>query len=384
MRLTKLAIWQFVLIFAASFLNLVECKSFFGIGRRIIHDELIVKDVLQARVVGVDKGPVVGFNYAIPEPITYIEITSEQNVLAEVNFSYQNDLVKGNIIAIDDDNITNTNDDFELFEVQISIYGFKEPSLNMNPSIFLNRDQQFQGILEPDSSSEFEYEIEGNEFEDAEVKNGSDETTAALDDDEEYFEDFGDADKVIEQGMHQKDDYLLYQTYQNSQTSTEEPSNHTVIFYYIDSNFITYVRFIIFDHTVDTASEDYNPPVAEYSHFSPNSLKAVITDSNTTNLFVQMLIYGYRPDDLPDDYTPFLISSYNTEMTASSSALERLKMLMIAKTQNSYENSGEINFETGERNEPSTNSTTTDASTRHHSNGFAVFNIIIIYFLTFF
>ncbi|XP_053946471.1 uncharacterized protein LOC128855527 isoform X3 [Anastrepha ludens] len=304
------------------------------------------------------------------------------NVLAEVNFSYQNDLVKGNIIAIDDDNTTNTNDDFELFEVQISIYGFKEPLPNINPSIFLNRDQQFQGILEPDSSSEFEYEIEGNEFEDAEVKNGSDESTTALDDDVEYFEDFGEADKVIEQGMHQKDDYLLYQTYQNSQTSTEEPSNHTVIFYYIDSNFITYVRFIIFDHTVDTASEDYNPPVAEYSHFSPNSLKAVITDSNTTNLFVQMLIYGYRPDDLPDDYTPFLTSSYNTEMTASSSALERLKMLMIAKSQNSYENSGEINFETGERNEPSTNSTTIDASTRHHSNGFTVF--IIIYFLTFF
>ncbi|XP_017478426.1 PREDICTED: uncharacterized protein LOC108368151 [Rhagoletis zephyria] len=376
MPLAKLAIWQYVLIFAAFALEWIECKSVFGIGARIINDQLILKDVLQSRLVGVDKNPVVGFNYAIPEPITYIEIVSEQNVLADVYFSYQNDLVKGNIVAIPNDNNTNAINGFDLFEVQISIYGFNETMLNINPSYILNKDQQFQGILAP----EFDYDIDENE---TESSNESEEMADVLDDDMEYFGDFGDADKIIEQGTRQKGDYLLYETYQTSHTSTEEPSNHTVTFYYIDSSFITYVRFIIFDHTIDRTSSEYNPPVAEYSHFSPNSLKAVIKDDYTTNLFVQMLIYGYQPDDVPADYAPYLTIRYNTETEAPSSALQRLKALMNAKSHENYGDLEEINFETGERNELSTNNTTTDASARMLLGGFTVFNVIIIQLLFF-
>ncbi|XP_067617429.1 uncharacterized protein [Eurosta solidaginis] len=401
MLTTKLAIWQYFSIFAILLLEFIECKSFFGIGTRIINDQLILKDILQARLVGVDKGPEVGFNYAIPEPITYIEIVSEQDVLAEVNFSYQNDLVQGTVISKNDQNDSHID---ELFEVQISIYGFNDTMLNVNPSYILNRDQQFQGILVPDESSEFDYEIDSNELEVTDTKNESEEAANEFDEDMEYADDFGDPDKVIELGKRQINDYLLYETYQTSQTSTEEPSNHTVIFYYIDSNFITYVKFIIFDHTIDKSSMDYQPPVAEYTHFSSNSLKAKIFDGNTTNLFVQMLLYGYKPDDLPGDYRPFLRSSVDL-----ATELQRLEMFMNAKTHKTDDNteeinfetgernemlsqstsapkgitmrsnfdSEEINFETGERNELQNNDTGTSASIRNHLNGFTVFTLII-------
>lgn len=79
MRPTTVPIWQILIIFVVAPLqSLIECKSFFGIGTRIHNDQLLLKDIQQARLVGVDKGQEVGFNYAIPEPITYIEIVSEQ------------------------------------------------------------------------------------------------------------------------------------------------------------------------------------------------------------------------------------------------------------------------------------------------------------------
>ncbi|XP_011181001.2 uncharacterized protein LOC105211334 [Zeugodacus cucurbitae] len=381
MRPTMLPIWQFLFIFVAAFQqSTVECKSFFGIGTRIHNDQLLLKDVLQARSVGVGEGQEVGFNYAIPEPITYIEIVSEQNVLADVNFSYQNNLVKGSITALDNENGTETSDDVEPFEVQISIYGFNETMLNISPSYILNRDQQFQGILGPYTNEDFDYEIDEDDFEEAvDRRNTSEEAMDELEEEMNYTDDFGDPDKIIELGMRQADDYLLYETYQTSQTSTQEPSNHSVTFYYIDSNFITYVRFIIFDHTVNKASHDYTPPVATYTHFSPSSLKAIITDDNTTNLFVQMFIYGYQLDDLPVDYKPFLTSMLDA---TTESPLERLKMLLNAKLKKNLDDSAEINFETGERNAWSDNSTnTTDVSTRNQVNDFAVFNVVFVCFL---
>ncbi|XP_014098103.3 uncharacterized protein [Bactrocera oleae] len=379
MRPTTVPIWQIlIIVVVASLQSLIECKSFFGIGTRIHNDQLLLKDIQQARLVGVDKGQEVGFNYAIPEPITYIEIVSEQNVLADVNFKYQDNLVEGSIIALNNANATETTDSMEPFEVQISIYGFNDTVLNVNPSYILNRDQQFQGILGPYSNEDFDYEMDDDDFEEADRKNTSEEAIDELEEDMSYTDDFGDPDKIIELGMRQQDDYLVYETYQTSQTNSPEPSNHSATFYYIDSNFITYVRFIIFDHTVNKASDDFTPPIAVYTHFSPNSLKATITDVNTTNLFVQMLIFGYQPDDLPVGYKPFLTSvlDFTTE-----SPLERLKMLLNAKLNKNQDDSGEINFETGERNSLPNNSSTTDVSTRNHVNDFAVFNVILVCFL---
>lgn len=91
-----------------------------------------------------------------------------------------------------------------------------------------------------------------------------------------------------------------------------------------------------------------------------------------------MLIFGYQPDDLPVGYKPFLSSvlDFTTE-----SPLERLKMLLNAKLNKNQDDSGEINFETGERNSLPNNSSTTDVSTRNHVNDFAVFNVIMVCFL---
>lgn len=45
-------------------------------------------------------------------------------------------------------------------------------------------------------------------------------------------------------------DYLIYETLQTSLTTSEEPTNHSIVFYYIDSNFITNVKFVIYDVSV--------------------------------------------------------------------------------------------------------------------------------------
>lgn len=42
-------------------------------------------------------------------------------------------------------------------------------------------------------------------------------------------------------------DYLLYETYQASPDQTVALTNHSIVFYYIDGMFITYVHFILFD-----------------------------------------------------------------------------------------------------------------------------------------
>lgn len=62
----------------ANFVVQVENKSFFGIGTRIIGDQLLVKDVLHTPPIGLTEEPVIKFQYAIEEPITYIEIESDK------------------------------------------------------------------------------------------------------------------------------------------------------------------------------------------------------------------------------------------------------------------------------------------------------------------
>jgi len=56
-----------------------------------------------------------------------------------------------------------------------------------------------------------------------------------------------------------------------------------------------------------STAEDYTAPVAEYSHYSPGTLKATVTDFNITSMFAQMFVYGYRGRvTAPPHYKPFL------------------------------------------------------------------------------
>ena len=55
-----------------------ENKAIFGIGTRIIGDQLLLKDVLESGPTALDEVASVNFNYDIPNPITYIEIFSEE------------------------------------------------------------------------------------------------------------------------------------------------------------------------------------------------------------------------------------------------------------------------------------------------------------------
>lgn len=64
--------------------------------------------------------------------------------------------------------------------------------------------------------------------------------------------------------------------------------------------------------------------MAEYSHYSPGTLKATITDFDTTSMFVQMFVYGYRGrNSAPPNYKPFLPPPHwhrmpNNEVTTQS------------------------------------------------------------------
>lgn len=57
--------------------------------------------------------------------------------------------------------------------------------------------------------------------------------------------------------------------------------------------------------------------MAEYSHYSNSTLKAVITEFDSTNLFVQMFIYGYPANEVPASYVPFLPPRQNQRGGAS-------------------------------------------------------------------
>lgn len=71
------SLW-FILIVCSNLVIQVENKSVFGIGTRIIGDQLLLKDVLQTPPISLTEKPVIKFNYAIVEPITYIEIESDK------------------------------------------------------------------------------------------------------------------------------------------------------------------------------------------------------------------------------------------------------------------------------------------------------------------
>lgn len=68
----------FLSLLCANLLLQVENKSIYGIGTRIIGDQLLMRDVLQTPPLRLTEDPVIKFNYAIVEPITYVEIVSDQ------------------------------------------------------------------------------------------------------------------------------------------------------------------------------------------------------------------------------------------------------------------------------------------------------------------
>ncbi|XP_034486923.1 uncharacterized protein LOC117791319 [Drosophila innubila] len=289
----------------------------FGAGMRIEGDQLLLKDVQHSRPADTTESANVVFKYNIEEPITYIEIASEENISAEVQFSYSDTLIVGKVrLVYTFENESSTIDDDESgenfpdeFDVIIRIFGYNDTMLNLNPALLLNRGTQYVGQMIP------YYNLEKL------IK----ETTEGYD---EFINstDYEVKDKTIEIGERQAGDDLIYETYQTSPDTTKMPSNHTLVFYYIDSTYITYVKFVIFDHFSDKVStaENYKAPVAEYSHYSPGSLKATITDFNITSMFAQMFIYGYRGrDSVPPDYKPFLPPPHyhrmsNNDVTTSS------------------------------------------------------------------
>lgn len=56
----------------------ILAKRYFGVGRRIANDQLLLKDLQHSRPAGAGQAASVAFNYNIAEPITYIEIVSEE------------------------------------------------------------------------------------------------------------------------------------------------------------------------------------------------------------------------------------------------------------------------------------------------------------------
>ncbi|EDW80870.1 uncharacterized protein Dwil_GK11327 [Drosophila willistoni] len=294
----------------------VEARSMFGVGNRLPEDQLLLKDVQHSRPAGLNEQPSVTFQYEIAEPITYIEIVSKENILAEVKFSYINQLIVGVVTGYNGNTttkatITDRANPPPGFNVTIMIFGLNDTKEHMNPSLFINRDQQFEGELLPDYdelNSFVEMDSNQDDYDDDYTNTELSLNTLAEKSDEDEYQPNEKSDKIIEIGRRQKDDRLVYETYQTSADSSKAPTNHSVIFYYIDSESITYVKFVIFDHfnTQQSTSPDYMAPVAEYSHYSNNTLKAIVSDFKTTSLFVQMFVYGYRPNEVPPSYEPFL------------------------------------------------------------------------------
>ncbi|XP_064553015.1 uncharacterized protein LOC135438584 [Drosophila montana] len=322
----------------------VQARRFFGAGQRIEGDQLLLKDVQHSRPASISEPPKVSFKYNIVEPITYIEIVSNQNIEAEVKFSYVDTLVVGVVRLVTNDGST-LEADIETaseaprpnlpaaFDVLITIYGYNETILNVNPALLINRDSMYEGEMTPYA---FDYEnlTQPYDSENRQTAIMDDENDEPSIDSTTYGPDFELKDKIIEIGQRQNGDDLIYETYQTSPDVSKEQTNHTVIFYYIDSDFITYVKFVIFDHFADkiATAEDYTAPVAEYSHYSPTTLKATITDFNISSLFVQMFVYGYRGVDAPPPgYKPFLQGKRQIMdgQTPSLTPLQRIQLLLL-------------------------------------------------------
>ena len=56
------------------YLGHVECIAVFGIGKRFFGDQLILHDEIKNQHTGITEDPRIDFEYALKEPITFIEI----------------------------------------------------------------------------------------------------------------------------------------------------------------------------------------------------------------------------------------------------------------------------------------------------------------------
>uniref|UniRef100_A0A1A9V4Q6 Uncharacterized protein n=1 Tax=Glossina austeni TaxID=7395 RepID=A0A1A9V4Q6_GLOAU len=366
----------------------LEKFSLCSTGKRIENDQLLIKDILIARD-SLTEEPYISFTYDIKEPITYIEISANDNISARVELNYDDNLIKGLITNIQTHDGNNNNNKLMHLEVIVQIFGFNVADVaeSINSNDVLKNNTTYMLVIVPvrklrsltseniellddnedddDDDDGYDEEIEYNEADGAvkedhelednneQADNENDIKEHEEDNDDETDENFfnQNLDKIIEMGQRQKDDYLLYENYQTSSEKTDHLSTHSVVFYYIDKNYITQVKFIIIDHFIENKlnASAYKPPIVEYSHLSPTTLKAIITDRQTTSLFVQMLLYGYRPKDLPVDYVTFLPNAEKLKIYNSNnidgddergiategpmSSMKRLKMFMNAQNE---------------------------------------------------
>lgn len=119
-----------------------------------------------------------------------------------VNFSYEDDLIEGTISSINEQH-AGEHTKPEPFEVVIEIYGFSDTMLNIDPALILNKNQEFNGVLKPNTLSLMQETLDGNfdEYDD-EIDDDDD----GNDDNDGDYEDNDfdkDIDKIIEQGQRQ-------------------------------------------------------------------------------------------------------------------------------------------------------------------------------------
>lgn len=133
-----------------------------------------------------------------------------QNISAEVKVSYVDTLIVGLVSLVPPSNQSEFEEEFEQsqnlsasFDVVITIFGFNQTILNLNPALLLNRDSHFEGEVKPYDDYEEVEEI-SQPFESL---NHEDSVTQQFDDDSTdspvFVEDFEHKDKIIEIGERQ-------------------------------------------------------------------------------------------------------------------------------------------------------------------------------------
>ncbi|ALC45956.1 CG5612 [Drosophila busckii] len=301
-------------------------ERYFAVGNRADNDQLLMRDVQHSRPATLNESASISFSYNLVEPITFIEIVSEENISAEVKFSYTDHLIVGRISLV----IENASEPVpSAFKVTISIYGFNDSRLIANPAQLLNTDPYIEGRLRSNADAEMD-DIDYDVFD--RVENGTElllvseqGTDAPIPNNKTDFDSL--KDKIIDKGERQAGDEMIYETYQTD-IGTEQ--NQTLVFYFVDSVYITYVKFIFVGWYESHGIND-EAPVVEYSHYTPQTLKATITAYNTKTLFVVMFVYGYRTRQQPAGYKAFMGPEVKTPaQTPELTPMQRLQLLLLS------------------------------------------------------
>lgn len=160
------------------------------------------------------------------------------------------------------------------FDVTIMVFGINGSIPDNDVSLIINRDQQFVGVLESIEGFEdaevfdvFDYNRrDALEVDDEEEDESGEEIMEDTEEPMDTTDDFDKGkDKEIERGNRQPGkltssktcnfslqalftgDKFLYDCYQTTNNDSKMPTNNSLIFYYIDTTYITYVQFTIFD-----------------------------------------------------------------------------------------------------------------------------------------